>query len=95
MPSEGVPTEVGSAPPAARPCGCPVARASLCLTPLTSREGAALREYIGFIWIGDDPGTRLRILAESLAGAQRQVEEKYGEGHVVSLWNEDDASAPR
>lgn len=65
------------------------------MTPLMSRESPALREYTGVIWIGDDPGTRLRILAESLADAQRQVEEKYGEGHVVSLWNEDDASAPR
>jgi hypothetical protein len=54
-----------------------------------------MKEYVGFIWIGDEPGIRLSILAENGEDARAQVERQYGEGHVVSLWNEDDARKPR
>lgn len=53
------------------------------------------REYIGMIWIEDKPGVRLRILASSLDEAESRVIEEYGEGHVISIWNEEDASRPR
>lgn len=55
----------------------------------------ASREYIGFIWIGDEPGIRLSIWARSGTEAKSFVEAEYGKGHVVSLWNEDDAQRPR
>jgi hypothetical protein len=58
-------------------------------------EEPPIREYVGMIWIGDNPGIRLHILARSLDEAKSKVVEEYGEGHVISLWNEDDASAAR
>ena len=54
-----------------------------------------MREYIGLIWIGDQPGIRLRLWASSLKEARACVIEEYGHGHVISLWNEEDASSPR
>ena len=56
---------------------------------------APVKNYVGYIWIGDDPGIRLSILAESGEKAIAKVREQYGEGHVVSLWNEEDAKRPR
>ncbi|WCN81392.1 hypothetical protein [Micromonospora sp. LH3U1] len=54
-----------------------------------------MREYVGFIWIDDKPGIRLRILATSLDEASSRVIGEYGEGHVISIWNEEDASSAR
>jgi hypothetical protein len=54
-----------------------------------------LREYVGYIWIGDEPKVRLSLSAHSLDEARALVEAEHGEGHIVSLWNEDDASKPR
>ena len=54
-----------------------------------------LREYVGIIWIGDQPGIRLCVLATSVTEARAFVIEQYGEGHVISLWNEQDAAKPR
>ncbi|WP_179266235.1 hypothetical protein [Asanoa hainanensis] len=53
------------------------------------------REYVGFIWIEDQPGVRLRIVAESLDEARSRVVEEYGDGHLISIWNEEDASSTR
>jgi hypothetical protein len=53
------------------------------------------REYVGMIWIGENPGVRFRILARSLEEARSTVIEEHGEGHVISIWNEGDASSPR
>jgi hypothetical protein len=54
-----------------------------------------LREYLGIIWIGDRPGIRFCILAASYADARSLLIEKYGDGHVISMWNERAASRPR
>ncbi len=53
------------------------------------------KTYVGFIWIEDKPGVRLEIAAESPDAATAAVEAQYGAGHVVSLWNEDDAASER
>jgi hypothetical protein len=58
-------------------------------------QESAAKTYVGFIWIGDQPGVRLKISAESPDEATAAVEAQYGKGHVVSLWNEDDASTQR
>jgi hypothetical protein len=58
-------------------------------------ESPAMREYVGLIWIEDKPGTRLRILARSIEEARIRIIEEYGEGHLISVWNEDDASSAR
>ena len=59
------------------------------------RVVTADREYIGFIWIGDDPGIRLSIWAMDSSEAAEKLVERYGEGHVYSIWNEADESRPR
>lgn len=58
-------------------------------------EQSPLKEYVGFIWIGEEPGVRLSVMARSAAEAIVLVEAEYGSGHVYSLWNEEDASRPR
>jgi hypothetical protein len=54
-----------------------------------------LREFVGFIWIGDQPGIRLSVWAHTGEEARAQVVAEHGEGHVISLRNEDDARKPR
>jgi hypothetical protein len=54
-----------------------------------------MKTYVGYIWIDDEPGLRLSVSARSPDEAMAAVEAEYGDGHVVSLWNEDDASRPR
>lgn len=54
-----------------------------------------LRDYVGIIWIADQPGERFRISARSLDEARDQAEKLYGTGHVISIYNEDDADRPR
>jgi hypothetical protein len=49
------------------------------------------REFVGFIWIGEDPAIRLAVQARSVDEARAIVIGEYGEGHRISLWNEDDA----
>ena len=58
-------------------------------------EETPMKTYVGFIWIDDAPGVRLSLLARSPEEAVATVEAEYGEGHVVSLWNEESASKPR
>jgi len=54
-----------------------------------------LKEYIGYIWIGDEPGVRLSVWARDPHEATALVEAEYGKGHVMSIWNEGDASSLR
>ena len=58
-------------------------------------KGLPVREFVGFIWIGDKPPIRLRIDARTLEEARASVVAEHGEGHRISLWNEDDARQPR
>lgn len=53
------------------------------------------RRFVGMIWIGDDPGIRLELFAASLEDARAKVEAEYGDGHSISLWNEEEAAEPR
>ncbi|MBB5825707.1 hypothetical protein HDA31_001896 [Micromonospora carbonacea subsp. aurantiaca] len=54
-----------------------------------------MRVYVGFVWMADQPGIRLRLRARSPEDARARVVEEHGEGHVISLWSEEDASKPR
>lgn len=54
-----------------------------------------LKEYVGFIWIGDEPGVRLSVWARSSTEAVALVQAEYGEGHPMSLRNLDDAAKRR
>ncbi len=63
---------------------------------ISAPEGdGSLREYIGLIWIGDEPGVRLIVWARSAPEAEALVRAEYGEGHPMTLWNEEDAAKPR
>jgi hypothetical protein len=54
-----------------------------------------MREFVGFIWIEDQPGIPLSIWAKSPDEAGRIVEARYGTGHIMTLRNEVDARTPR
>lgn len=53
------------------------------------------KEYVGYIWIDDEPGIRLSVMARDAEEAQRLVITEHGDGHPFSIWNEDDAERPR
>ena len=53
------------------------------------------REYVGFIRIAGQPEIQLRLMASSLDEAEEIVIAQYGDGHVTSIWNEEDARRPR
>jgi len=57
-------------------------------------ENNSSKEFVGFIWIDDQPGIRLCVHAESGEEARRKIVSEYGEGHIISLWNEEDANKP-
>lgn len=59
------------------------------------REGNREKLHVGVIWIGDKPGKRISVWAENPTAAREQVEAEYGNGHVISLYNEVDAERPR
>ena len=55
-----------------------------------------VREYVGFIWQDDwTDKTGLLVEAVDALEAKAVVEATLGPSFRVSLWNEEDASAPR
>ncbi|KAA1424025.1 hypothetical protein [Nocardioides antri] len=62
---------------------------------MSDHDAPQQREYVGFVWVGDEPGVRVRLVAASLDDARAQLIAEYGTGHVISIWNEDDADRPR
>jgi hypothetical protein len=62
---------------------------------MNEHQNPPMKTYVGYIWIDDQPGIRLSVDAHSPDEAKAAVEAEYGLGHVVTLWNEDDASKPR
>ena len=62
---------------------------------MKSSQDQAMKEFVGFIWIRNEPGIRLTIKARTVAEAKAKVVREYGEGHSISLWNEEDADKPR
>jgi hypothetical protein len=58
-------------------------------------QGEPKREFIGFIRIAGQPEIQLRLMASSPIEAEALVIEQYGEGHIMSLWNEEDANRIR
>jgi hypothetical protein len=61
---------------------------------LLGKEG--MREYRAMIWKDDSArGQRVTVWASSLTEAKKLLEEKYGEGTVFDLHDEEDANKPR
>lgn len=54
-----------------------------------------LKEYVGYVWIGDDPGIRVSIWATDAADAGRRLRAEHGSGHQYSIRNLEDAQRPR
>ena len=54
-----------------------------------------MKEFTGFVWVGDQPGIRLEILAPSFEEAKALVRETYGEGCFISLTDVEAANRPR
>ncbi|MFE9804838.1 hypothetical protein ACWC98_35550 [Streptomyces goshikiensis] len=62
---------------------------------MNAELGESKREFVGFIRIAGQPDIHLRLMAASSGEARAIVIEQYGEGHVISVWNEEDARRPR
>ena len=62
---------------------------------MTNSDESPLKEYVGYIWIGEEPGVRLSIMARSSTEARERMEAEFGSGHLYSLWNEEDESRAR
>ena len=58
-------------------------------------DNNSTREFVGFIWVDDQPGIRLSVHATSVADARSKVVSEYVEGYIISLWNEEDENKPR
>lgn len=53
------------------------------------------KEYVGYVWVDDEPGIRLSVWAQSATEAVELIDAEFGEGSVYSVWNEHDSSQPR
>lgn len=62
---------------------------------MSDQQPPQVREYVGLIWIAGQPGLRFRVDARSLEEARALVVKQYGEGHVISIWNEADSASAR
>ena len=62
---------------------------------MSAPEEQPIREFVGYIWIEDRPGIRLSVSARSGNEAREKVIAEYGSGHIISIWNEEDAAKPR
>lgn len=54
-----------------------------------------MKLYKAIVWVGDKPGVRVELMAESGEQARDELKAKYGENALVTVWNEDDAARPR
>lgn len=56
-----------------------------------------MREYQAVVWVGsvDQSGERVAFFAIDREDAKRQLRERYGEGVVFSLYNDEDANRKR
>ena len=65
--------------------------------PSTHMNQEPERPYNAIVWRQNPstPGQRVVVFARNLEEAQAKIDEEYGKDTIVSLWNEDDANAPR
>lgn len=71
---------------------------------MSNTENSSKKEYVGFIWLGVPPGevvpsrhvgTPVRVMAETSSEARQIVINEYGDGHAISIRNEEEAKRPR
>ncbi|MFF5232804.1 hypothetical protein [Dactylosporangium sp. NPDC000521] len=58
-------------------------------------EEPETREYIGWIDLGDGNRIPLSVFAGDVDEAYERVVEQYGDGHELSIWNEEEANTWR
>lgn len=54
-----------------------------------------MKVFRAIVWIGEEPGERVTVRADTLDEASRQLEAEYGKDAVISLWDDADAERPR
>jgi hypothetical protein len=59
------------------------------------RAGIQVKEYVGMVWVGEEAGKRVRLLAATSAEAGEMLRQQYGQAIHCSLHNEDDANRLR
>ena len=59
-----------------------------------SQEQNPLKEYIGVVWVGDEPGQRFVVLARGSWEAGEYARAEFGD-YPMTLHNEEDAHKPR
>ena len=74
-------------------CGRDVFRASFGIASALRPVGPD-QEYVAFIWMGGDVGTRVSVWASSVDAATEKVVEQYGDGHVIVLYSEAEVHRP-
>lgn len=62
---------------------------------MSDSASTEVKEYVGYIWINDEPGKRISVWARSADEAMRKVEDEFGDGHPYSIRNADDAQMER
>ncbi len=62
---------------------------------MSESEGKELKEYVGYIWIDDEPGQRISVWARSAEEAVQKVQAEHGEGYPFSIRNAEDAKRKR
>lgn len=53
------------------------------------------KPYGGVVWVGDQPGTRVTVMAEGADEAVAWLRAKFGDDITYTVHNEDDANRPR
>ena len=51
--------------------------------------------FRALVWVEDQPGQRVEVVARNLDEAVKLLKQRYGEKVILSAWNEDDAKKPR
>ena len=54
-----------------------------------------LRPFKAVVWVGELAGERVAVDARDLEDASEILKKRYGDKAIVTLWNEEDANAPR
>jgi len=53
-------------------------------------ESDILKEYLGIVWIDDQPGQRFSLWAKKPLEALALAKSRFGD-HPMTVWNEEDA----
>jgi hypothetical protein len=55
----------------------------------------AQRPYRAIVWIDDQPGQRVEVLARTAQEAEQLLRQQFGDQAKLSVWNEEDSKEAR